>query len=277
MSLRSAIITAATALASSAIAVSTPTAAVAAPGNTVVIGDSLAANPVAQDYLAQRGIPIPGAGRMNGAGCATDYRFSGTYSDAAKVAVDDFTCSGASYRTGGVHLNELAGRATNAGALNGATKEVVLLGGANDTYPYVLNPSPLPVPVIEDQLRVAIQDTIRQVRQAAPNARIKVLGYPQISNGAGNVCLLNVIPGQPTQDLTVHMGEIEAALQRAGQTSAANERAAFVDLKPVSQGHEMCSNDRWMAGVIDTTAGPHNLPLHMTNAGLEAVARVAAR
>ncbi|RAV31647.1 GDSL-type esterase/lipase family protein [Corynebacterium heidelbergense] len=275
--LKSAAVSATAVVAATAVSAVAAPSASAAPNNTAIIGDSLVANPAVQDYLSQKGLAVPGATQPNGAGCATDYRFSRTYGDAAKRPVDDFTCAGASVRTGGVHLNELTDRARNAGALTNATREVVLLGGANDTYPYVLNQAPMPVPEIEAQLRSAMADAIRHARQAAPGASIKVVGYPQISNGAGNVCLLNVIPGQPTQDLTVHMGEIEAALQRAVQNAAQDERATFVDLKPASQGHEMCSNDRWMAGVIDTTAGPHNLPLHMTNAGLEAVARVAAR
>jgi hypothetical protein len=50
-----------------------------------------------------------------------------------------------------------------------------------------------------------------------------------------------------------------------------------VSLKPVSQGHEMCSNDRWITGIIDTTSQRRNLPLHMTDIGLRNVGAAAAK
>lgn len=66
----------ATLAATAVAAVTLPMAATAAPGNTVVFGDSLPANPTAGDWLTAKGAPVPG-GRVNEMGCGTDFLFSG--------------------------------------------------------------------------------------------------------------------------------------------------------------------------------------------------------
>lgn len=247
----------------------------AAPGNTVVLGDSLTANPNGVDYLAGKGLPVKG--RVEASGCGSDGLYTNTYGYVAGRAVSNYTCAGASMRTGGTHFKDLAESAARSGALDAGTREVVILGGANDTYPYMTGPNPLPMPVIERNLFDSYVDTINFVRSKAPNARIKVSGYPQISNGTGNVCLINTVPGAPVQDVFFQVGEAENVLQRAAADASRATGSTFVDLKPVSRGHEMCSNDRWMTGLIDTTSAPHNLPLHMTNDGLAAIAAATAR
>ncbi|HIW96696.1 MAG TPA: hypothetical protein H9867_09520 [Candidatus Corynebacterium gallistercoris] len=258
------------AAATTAAVVTMAPAAQAAPGNSVVLGDSLAANPTIVDYVAGKfSMAIPGA-RVNPLGCGTDYRLSGSIGAANGTEVADYTCAGASYRTGGIHMIDQVRRAHRDGALDAGTREVVLFSGANDTYPYMINDR-MPVPQIREQLKVAIRDAVNEARRLAPNAKIKVVGYPTISNPDGRVCLLNVIPGQPTVDVLFNIREVEDALQWAAVDAAAETGAQFVDLKPLSAGHGMCSNDRWIAGVIDTTSGPRNLILHMTDAGLNAV------
>lgn len=251
-------------------------AAQAVPGNTVVLGDSLAANPTLVDYVSGKAsVPLPG-GRTNQLGCGTDFRFSNAIGAANGTPAANFTCAGASYRTGGIHMIDQLNQAAAQGELNGATKQVVLFSGANDTYPYVINDK-MPVEQIKANLQASIRDAVNRARQLAPNARIKVAGYPTISTPEGKVCLLNIIPGQPTQDAFTNIREIEDAAQWAAVDAARETGAQFVDLKPMSRDHGMCSNDRWIAGIIDTTAGPHNLILHMTDAGLDAVGAAVGR
>nr|WP_052753188.1 hypothetical protein [Corynebacterium xerosis] len=71
----------ATLAATAVAAVTLPMAATAAPGNTVVFGDSLPANPTAGDWLTAKGAPVPG-GRVNEMGCGTDFLFSGAVAPA---------------------------------------------------------------------------------------------------------------------------------------------------------------------------------------------------
>ena len=64
-------------------------AATAAPGNTVVFGDSLPANPTAGDWLTAKGAPIPG-GRVNEMGCGTDFQFSGAVGAGNGTPIADY-------------------------------------------------------------------------------------------------------------------------------------------------------------------------------------------
>ena len=53
----------------------------------------------------------------------------------------------------------------------------------------------------------------------------------------------------------------------------------FVDLKPATRGRGMCadSDKRLWAGLVDFTAGPGNLPLHVNARGHEYVANILSR
>lgn len=269
-------------ISAAALGISTalPTTAQAAPGNAVIVGDSLPANPTVEDWVGSK---IPGElariatpnARINGAGCSTDFRFSDAYGRAAGKPADNYTCPGASFTSGGIHINALLDAAARQGSLNHETADVVIFAGANDTYSRVGKQD---LPSIERDLYNAIRGTIAKARHYAPNARIKVVGSPHIANAIGQVCLINVVPNAPLPIPVGLVNDLEFHLQMAQVNASRDERAVFVDTKPVTDGHEMCSNDRWIAGVVDTTAQtPHNLMLHMTNAGLDAVAGAAAR
>lgn len=247
----------------------------AVPGNAVVLGDSITANPDLYNYFAGKGVPLPDP-ILSGSGCGTDNRFSNAVGSGSGLPTDNFTCAGASYRTGGMHISEQARIANEKGALNGETRQVIMFAGTNDTYPYILNDR-LPVDQIEANLRNAMIDTVRQVKGYAPNADVKVVGMPHIGNAAGEVCAVNLIPNVQVATPGVQVGDIEWAIERAGQDAAAASGARFVSLKPISAGHETCSNDRWLVGLIDTTSARRNLPLHMTDIGLSAVGFEAGR
>jgi hypothetical protein len=246
----------------------------AAPGNTVVLGDSIVANPDIYNYLAGKGLPLPDP-ILSGSGCGTDNRFANSYAQVSRQRVDNYSCAGGSYRTGGMHVSEQADRAHRSGALDAGTREVVIWAGANDTYPYVLGEK-MPVPQIERQLRDSVNRTVTKVKQHAPNATVKVLGFPHITNAAGQVCPINVIPNVQVPSALVQISDIEWSLERALRDGATSAGGRFVDLKGPSRGHEMCSNDRWVVGLIDTTSERRNLPLHMTDTGLRAMGRAAA-
>lgn len=264
------------ALAAAALCVGLAPSASAVNNTVVVLGDSLPANPTVVDYVSGKfNVDIPGVS-VNLAGCGTDYQFSNAVARGSGREARDYTCAGASYRTGGMLVSEQVSRAQANGDLSADTADVVVLAGANDTYPYVLTDH-LPVDQIGAQLTDSVRDTINQVRAAAPNARIKVVGYPQVSNALGEVCLLNVVPGLPFVMPGVNIGEIENMLESSVRAGAEQAGAEFVSSKAISQGHEMCGNDRWVAGIIDTTSEAHNLLLHMTNTGINVVGEAAGR
>lgn len=244
------------------------------PGNTVVLGDSIVANPDLYSWAAGRGVPLPDP-VLSGPGCGTDNRFANSYAQASGQHVDNYSCAGSSYRTGGMHVTEQADRAHRGGALNAGTSEVVIWAGANDTYPYILGDR-LPVSQIESQLRASVERTVNHVKRHAPNANVKVLGFPHVTNGAGQICPVNVIPGIQTPSALFQVSDIEWALERAIRDGANRAGGNFVELKTASRGHEMCSDDRWIEGIIDTTSERRNLPLDMTDTGLREMGRTAA-
>lgn len=257
------------------IAVSTDApSAEAARGTSVVFGDSLTANPDIYNYLAGKGVPLPDP-VLSGSGCGTDNRFSDAFGAGSDTTPKNYSCAGASYRTGGMHIIDQVNKAKADGALRNAT-QVALLAGTNDTYPYVINDH-LPVPVIQNNLRDSMIEAARAAKAAAPGARVKIVGMPQITNAAGEVCPVNVVPGDGTPLPLIQVGEIEAAIEQAGRDAASATGAEFVTLKDVTKGHEMCSADRWITGIIDTTSARRNLPLHMTDDGLSAVGRHAGK
>lgn len=266
----------ATWFAASALCVGLAPAASAVDNVAVVFGDSLPANPTPADYLAGKaGLPLPGT-RVNPVGCGTDFAFSNAVGRGAGKEVRDYTCAGASYRTGGMHVTQQIDRAIANGDLNGETSEVVIMAGGNDTYPYILNDH-MPVPQIAGQITDAVREAVAKVRAAAPNARVKTIGYPRISGPQGEVCLINVAPGLPAPTPGVDLKEIEAALEEAVRVGTEQSGGEFISLKPITEGHHMCTEDRWITGLVDTTAERHNIILHMTDHGLNQVGEAAGR
>ena len=256
----------ATLAATAVAAVTLPMAAQAAPGNTVVFGDSLPANPTVGDWLTAKGAPIPG-GRTNDLNCGTDFLFSNAVGAANATPVADYTCAGASFRTGGMRIIDQVNRAIETRALDGGTREVVILAGANDTYPYILNDR-MPMPQIQENLRVAARAAIHRVKQVAPNAKVKIAGYPTISGPNGEVCLINTGGvGVPTP--AVNLREIEDRLDQGLAQAAGDAGAQFVSLKGATAGHGTCDADNWVVGVVDDNIGTYNLFVHMTNHGVQ--------
>ena len=258
------------------LAIAAPMAS-AAPSSAVFVGDSIPANPTVASYLAVKtGVPIPGA-HVNLNGCATDGQMPAMYGAAAGLETFDYTCAGASIRTGGQHVTAQLDNAAKAGKLNASTREVVIMAGANDTYPHILNQVPLGQ--IETDLTNGFADTINHAKKLAPQARVKIIGLNQIAAPNGDVCLVNI--GDNTMPLAPipAVRDSEGILQRAGINGAKRAGATFVDSKAISQGHDMCApgNMRWTVGLIDTGSGPHNLTFHMTNEGLGALATNAAK
>lgn len=241
-------------------------------GRAVLVGDSLPANPDLYNYAAGKGVPLPDP-ILSRTGCGTDNRFRDAIASGKGENVQNYTCAGASYRTGGAHVIDQVNAAAGNGDVKGAT--VYMLAGTNDTYPYILNDH-MPIPEIENNLKNSIADAVRAA-QAAGAANVKVIGMPQISNGNGEVCAINLIPDLQVPTFGIQVGEVEGALERAGQNGAAEAGGQFVSLKAPSAGHDMCANDRYIVGLIDTTSGRRNLPLHMTDEGHAVLGAFAGR
>ncbi|MFR4189923.1 MAG: GDSL-type esterase/lipase family protein [Corynebacterium variabile] len=247
---------------------------------TLLFGDSVPANPTALNFLADKaaeaGLPVPAT--VGPGGCATDNRLADGIAAASGIPVANYSCAGASLWSGETLISDTVSDAVSTGDLTSATREVIIFAGANDTYPLLMDGVPLEE--VGAAIRDSMAETVRQVHRTAPDARVKVLGYPRIADDAGEVCIINVTPGVLTPwmpDVGMPpVADIEASLQQAQIDGAADSGAEFVDLKEPSADSPMCSDHRWFAGLIDTTADPYNLPFHATDAALDRIALLAA-
>ncbi len=119
---------------------------------------------------------------------------------------------------------------------------------------------------------------VDRIKRAAPNARIQIVGYPTIGSG-DSYCLIHVGPQSLDRTYlpTVRQWEDKAQWMQVDLARATGTQ--FVDMKPHTRNNGMCApaNQRMWAGLIDFTAGPGNLPLHVNARGHEHVANVLAR
>jgi len=106
-------------LATTALAAGNTTALAATPGNTVLVGDSVVANPTFSDYWKNKA----NAKTNTGVGCVTDGSIADEIANASGGAhVDQYQCAGASFATGGHHIDDSLRTAAQHGDLNPQTK-----------------------------------------------------------------------------------------------------------------------------------------------------------
>ena len=261
-----------------------PSAAAQPVGDVVVFGDSFAANPDQQRHWAAK---IPGmassdylANYPKMGGC-----LQGPDNWPRQLAyrtgrdVRDWSCSGA---TSWSVMSRING-AIRAGDLNPGTRAVVLAVGINDYWPdnmFTAN-TRFDQPRIQNNYVANMHAAAARVREVAPNARIIIPGMLAISEpwGAQRVCLINVVPNLPG-GVPVPIVQRVETLTRDNQIRAAREiGAVYLDLKPLSAGHNTCArdNERWVAGFIDTTTRDYNMAYHPARAGSAFVAGEVAR
>ena len=99
------------------------------------------------------------------------------------------------------------------------------------------------LPKVEDNLVAAID----AVRERAPEARILVVGYPQLFPAAGTCELAPIPPG----DYPWARGIIED-LNSEMSAAAKQKDVPYVDVAGPSEGHDICSDDPWIAGHVVT-------------------------
>lgn len=83
--------------------------------------------------------------------------------------------------------------------------------------------------------------TFAAIHAKAPNAQLKVLGYPHVVE-AGGVCSLSAAKRQA---LNEGADQLAAVLQ----DQAAKAGAVFLDARAAFAGHGYCSHDAWINGV----------------------------
>lgn len=243
--------------------------------NAVIFGDSIIANPTVPEYLAG-GI---GNGQLGSSGnphrgCPQG-QFTWGRAAAAKLglAVRDYSCSGAVSISAGPQVSAQVDRALSTGGLNPGTQRVIISTGFNDTY----NNRHLNDAQLNATFVGAMAPQIQRIRNAAPNARIQIVGYPALTQG-DFVCLFHVGPEISDTTFFPDANRWQWQAQNMQRALASATGVEFLDLKPSTAHNHMCAPDhqRMWAGIVDFYAGPGNLPLHVNHRGHEHVANVIA-
>lgn len=122
--------------------------------------------------------------------------------------------------------------------------------------------------LLRDAARVEarLADALAQVARRAPEADVVVVGYPQVAPPRGTCRALGVDAEQAGIARRVAdrlNASVRAAARQAGAT--------WVDLHPVSAGHDACAGkDAWVTGADYVPGQP--APLHPRVAGMRAAA-----
>ncbi len=109
------------------------------------------------------------------------------------------------------------------------------------------------------EIRRNVERVVRAVARKAPNARLLLVGYPQLLPAEGTCrAKLPLATGDYdyTRDLNLRLA---TAVRKGGVKGGAD----FVDLVEASQGHDICSDEPWVAGirgVPDRAMGLHPYP-----------------
>lgn len=255
-------------------------------GNVVVFGDSFTSNPDQYRHFSSAFLSsTSSAARAHEGypaqdGClqAPD-NWPRLMQAQSGVNVADYSCTG--------HASlDLPGRVDQAvrdGALGPRTRTVVLSIGINDYMPWKVREAGTSynADIIREHYVANLRRAAAKVRAAAPQARLIIPGMLSVSEDTGlkRLCAVNVIPNAPLGLPFPTLARIEN-LNRDNQRAAADAiGATFIDLKERSRGHGTCAPDdqRWVAGLIDTTTASYAMAFHPSREGSRFIAEQVAR
>lgn len=86
---------------------------------------------------------------------------------------------------------------------------------------------------------------LREVERRAPDAKVLVVGYPQLASSDDECSLLPLARGDHAYALEVNRAMSES-LRRAARTTG----ATYVDVFRASRGHHVCSGSPWVNGAV---------------------------
>ncbi len=93
--------------------------------------------------------------------------------------------------------------------------------------------------------RSRVTAIIRDVRERAPEAKVLVVGYPQIIAADSTCAELPLAKGDHA-----YGEQVNRALTEVLRLAALATRSTYVDVWAASQGHDICSDDPWVNGSV---------------------------
>ncbi|WP_162958658.1 SGNH/GDSL hydrolase family protein [Nocardia yunnanensis] len=288
-----------------------PTAA--AGKTLVVMGDSFAANPACDGVLVKcDGNNDAAAHECLQRPTSWPVQLSALMGVAA-TDFENATCTNASIDSGpvtstgqqvpgrdGYTLAQLAIKAAKNGAFGPRTKVVAIQLGANDEWPAdsattADAPAQLTCafnlaqgcdadavtqgrwPDLNSVTGAAYADRIRKVvdyvKYYAPNARITLVGYPELAPAGSTAwCLSALGVLHYVQPRGGAINEFWNRVDDAERDAAQQLSIDFVDARTPTAGHGLCAADPWLLGALDPQVNLVGLPFHPSPRGDTAVA-----
>ena len=209
----------------------------------------------------------------------------------------DVSCNGGTIDTGeGFTLVQQARKAAAAGAFGPATRAVTIQAGWNDTWgssPGRAFPS---VDCLLDVIRGCgldaadqgrlpdyravsgevyadrVRTVVDYVRYYAPNARIVLVGYPEVFAGDQATACIQVGAGIAVQPNAAGYIAYLTALDAAQRDAARILGVDYFDALAATKGHGSCTGDPWIGGITGVDSLYVGAPIHPTPLGNSVVA-----
>ncbi|MEJ6018797.1 GDSL-type esterase/lipase family protein [Corynebacterium sp. H113] len=112
---------------------------------------------------------------------------------------------------------------------------------------------------------------IERVKAAAPNATVKLVSYPTLSDENDQLCPVRIVAGNPVPYRMPYAGVTTGEDLSQARLIGLSEQAGIplIDLKAATKDRHSCASDseRWIAGIIDVPV-PHSLFMHLTDQGV---------
>ena len=206
--------------------------------NYVALGDSYSSGLGAGNYIAA-------SGSCDRSTSAYPEQWADAHSPATFVSV---ACSGAT--TADVLSSQVSALTKNT------TLVSITIGGNDAGFASVmetcvlhststcLNAVATAESFVTSQLPARLNQTLRTIATDAPNAKVVVLGYPDLYDLSRSGSCLGLSTSDRTA-LNTGAGDLDAALQAAAQAN----NDAFADVRGQFAGHEICDSGSWLHSV----------------------------
>ena len=116
-----------------------------------------------------------------------------------------------------------------------------------------------------ERIKPRVSNVIEEIRERAPMARVMLVGYPKLLPEAGTCPYRMPLAAEDY----AYALEINTRLAEGIRDAGVSAGAEYVDLFTASEGHDICSDDPWIAGVHGAQRAMH---LHPYPAEQQAVA-----
>ena len=215
-----------------------PAAEAASAVSYVALGDSYSSGLGAGDYISS-------SGSCDRSTRAYPEQWAGAYTPASFVSA---ACAGAT--TADVLSSQVSALSTSTTLVSitiggndagfSSVMETCVLGSTSSCLTAVSNAEAF----VGGTLPARLSTTLQTIRAHAPNAKIVLLGYPDLYDlSKSGTCI-----GLSTQDRTALNGAANA-LDSALSTAATANGDTFADVRGRFAGHEICDSGSWLNSV----------------------------